>query len=91
MILPMLQKLKQSYVFGLIITKANTGLLEKEKENRMYHRSIFIHIMFKIAADVLMILMIAKELYLRSVKCTNNLKKGKRFNNTNCKHFTQLV
>ena len=30
MILPMLEKLKQSFVFGLIIMKVNTDLFEKE-------------------------------------------------------------
>ena len=53
MILPMLEKLKQSFVFGLIIIKVNTDLLEKK--NRMYHRSVFIHTIFKIAIEVLMI------------------------------------
>ena len=52
MILSMLEKLKQSFVISLIITKVNTDLLEKE--NIMYHRSIFIHIMLKIATEVLM-------------------------------------
>ena len=32
-----------------------------------------------------------KLIYLRSVKRTNNLKKGKSFGNTNWKHFTHLV
>ena len=32
-ILPMLEKLKQSFVFGLMIIKANTDLLEKGKQN----------------------------------------------------------
>ena len=53
MILPMLEKLKQSFVFGLIIIKVNTDLFEKE--NRTYHRSVFIHTIFKIAIEVLMI------------------------------------
>ena len=52
MILPMLEKLKQSFVFSLI-TKVNTDLFEKE--NRMYHKSGFIHTIFKIATQVLMI------------------------------------
>ena len=52
MILPMLEKLKQSFVFGSIIMKAD-NLFEKEK--RMYHRSVFIHTTFKIATEVLMI------------------------------------
>ena len=38
-----------------------------------------------------MVLMVGKSLYLRSVKRTNNLKKGKRFGNTNLKCFTHLV
>ena len=40
MILPMLEKLKQSFAFGLIIIKINTDPFEKE--NRTYHRSVFI-------------------------------------------------
>ena len=38
MILPMLEKLKQSLVFGLIIIKVNTHLFEKE--NRTYYKSV---------------------------------------------------
>ena len=53
MILPMLEKLKQSFAFGLIIIKVNTDLFEKE--NRMYHRTVFIHTIFKIDTEVLMI------------------------------------
>ena len=53
MILPMLGKQKQSFVFGLIIIKVNTDLFEKEK--RMYHRGVFIHTIFKIVTEVLMI------------------------------------
>ena len=78
MILPMLEKLKQSFVFGLIIIKVNTDLFEKE--NRTYHRSVFIYTILKIAIEVLMI---EKYLYLRSVKRTNNLKKARHFGNTN--------
>ena len=37
----MLEKLKQSFFFGLIIIKVNTNLFENEK--KMYHRSVFIH------------------------------------------------
>ena len=77
MILPMLERLKQSSAFGLIIMKGNTDLFEKE--NRMYHKSVFIHTMYKISIKVL----IGKSFYLRSVKRTNNLKKGKLFGNTN--------
>ena len=43
----MLEKLKQSFVFGLIIIKVNTDLFEKE--NRTHHRTVFIHTIFKIA------------------------------------------
>ena len=53
MILSILERLKQSSVFGFIILKVNTDLLEKE--NRMYHRSDFIHLTFKIATNLLMI------------------------------------
>ena len=53
MILPMLGKLKQSFVFGLIFIKVNTNLLEKE--NRMFYRSIFVHTVFKIFTEILMI------------------------------------
>ena len=53
MILPMLEKIKQSFVFGLIILKVNTDLFEKE--NITYHRSVFIHTIFKTAIEVLMI------------------------------------
>ena len=74
MILPMLERLKQSSTFGLIIIKVNIDLFEKG--NRMYHKSVFIHTMYKIATKVLMI---GKSLYLRIMKCTNSLKKEKRF------------
>ena len=53
MILPMLEKLKQSFVFDLIIIKVNTDLFELE--NGTYHRSVFIHTIFKIATQVLII------------------------------------
>ena len=86
MILSMLEKIKESSAFGLIIINVNTDLFEKE--NRMYHKSVFIHTMYDIATKVLMI---GKSLYLRSAKRTNNLKKGKRFGNTNWKHFTHMV
>ena len=78
MILPILGKLKQSFVFGLIIIKTNTDLFEKE--NRMYHRSVFIYNIFRIATEVLMM---GKKVYLRIVKRRNNLKKKRRFGNTN--------
>ena len=52
MILLMLEKLKQSFVFSLIFIKINTDLFEQE--NRMYHRSVFIYTIFKIATEVLM-------------------------------------
>ena len=48
-----LEKLKQSFVFGLIIIKVNIDLFEKE--NRAYHRTAFIHTIFKIAIEILMI------------------------------------
>ena len=54
----------------------------------MYHRSAFIYNMFQIAAKVLMI---AKPLYLRSVKRANILKKGKHLCNINWKRFNHLV
>ena len=54
MILIMFEKLRQSFVFGLIIIKVNTDLFEKE--NRTYHRSVFICTIFKIAIEVLMTL-----------------------------------
>ena len=78
MTLHVLERLKQSSSLNLIIIKGNTYLFETEK--RMYHRSVFIHIMYKIATNVLMI---RKSLPLRSVKRKNNLKKGKLFGNTN--------
>ena len=53
MILPILERAKQSFVFNSIIIKVNTDLFGKE--NRMYHRSVFIHTIFKIATEVLMI------------------------------------
>ena len=52
-ILPMLEKLKQSFAFGLLIIKVNTDLFEKE--SRTYHRSVFINTIFRIAINVLMI------------------------------------
>ena len=51
--IPMLEKLKQSFVFRFLIVKVNNDLFEKE--NRTYHRSVFIHAIFKIAIEVLMI------------------------------------
>ena len=53
MILPMLEKLNQSFVFVLIIIKVHRDLFEKE--SRTYHRNVFIHTIFKIAIEVLMI------------------------------------
>ena len=53
MILAMFEKLKQSFVFGLIMIKVITDRFEKE--NRTYRRSVFIHTIFKIAIEVLMI------------------------------------
>ena len=53
MILLMLEKLKQSFVFGLIVIKVNTDL--SEKENRTYYRSVFIYTILKIAIEVLVI------------------------------------
>ena len=53
MILPMLEKLKQSFVFVLIIIKVNTDLFKKE--SRTYHRNVSIHTIFKIAIEILMI------------------------------------
>ena len=67
MILPILEERKQSFFFGVIIIKGNTDLFEKE--NRMYHRSVFIHTIININIEVLMI---GKKIYSRSVKTTNN-------------------
>ena len=53
MILPMFEKLKQSLIFGIIVIKVNTDLFKKKK--RMCYRSAFIHTIFKIAKEVLMI------------------------------------
>ena len=39
MILPVLERLKQSFTLSFIITKINTDLFGKE--NRMYHRSVY--------------------------------------------------
>ena len=50
MILPMLEKLKQSFFFGLIVIKVNTDLFKKE--NRTYHRSVSMHTIFKIAIEI---------------------------------------
>ena len=69
--LPMLEMLKHSSVFNLIIIKVNTNLFEKK--SRMYHKSVFVHTMYKIASKVMII---EKSLYLRSMKRSNNLKKG---------------
>ena len=49
----MLEKLNQSFVSGLIIIKENTNLFEKE--NRTYQRNVFIHAIFEMAIEVLMI------------------------------------
>ena len=46
MILPMLEKLKQTFVFSLVIINVNTDLFENE--NITYHKSAFIHTIFKI-------------------------------------------
>ena len=64
-----------SFVFGLITIKVSTDHVEKER--RIYHRSVFIHIMLKIAKKVLTIG--KSSLYLRKVKRTTKLKKGKLF------------
>ena len=53
MILPMLEKLKQTFVFGLIIIKVNINFFKGEKG--MYHGKVFIHTIFKIAKEILMI------------------------------------
>ena len=53
MILPMLEKLKQTFVFGLIIIKVNTNFFKEEKG--VYHGNVFIHTIFKIAKEILMI------------------------------------
>ena len=53
MILPMLEKLKQTFVFGLIIIKVNINFFKGEKG--MYHGNVFIHTIFKIAKEILMI------------------------------------
>ena len=53
MLFPVLEKLKQGSVFGLIIIKVNSDLFEKK--NRIYHRSVFIYSIFKTATQVLMI------------------------------------
>ena len=66
------------YLHQLNNNKNNTDLFEKE--NRMYHRSVFIHNTFRIATEVLMM---GKKVYLRIVKRRNNLKKKRRFGNTN--------
>ena len=47
MTLHMLERLKQSSVFDLIIIKVNANLFEKE--SRMYHRGVFIHTVYKTA------------------------------------------
>ena len=72
-----MERLKQSLVFGSVTIELNTEL--SEKESRMYHISVFIHTMFKIARKILMI---GRSFYLRNMKHTNNLKKGKLFGNT---------
>ena len=47
-------KAKTKFCFRFIIIKVNTDLFEKE--NRTYHRSVFIYTIFKIAIEVLMTL-----------------------------------
>ena len=76
MTLPMLEMIKHSSVLNLIIIKVNTNLFEKK--NRMYHKSVFIHTIYKIATKVMII---GKSLYLRSMKRSNNLKKGNMWQN----------
>ena len=76
MTLPMLEMIKHSSVLNLIIIKVNTNLFEKK--NRMYHKSDFIHTIYKIATKVMII---GKSLYLRSMKRSNNLKKGNMWQN----------
>ena len=78
MILHMLERLKQSSTFGLIIIKAKTDLFEKE--NRINYKIVFIHTMYKIATKILTT---GNSIYLRGVKRTSILKKGKHFGNTN--------
>ena len=53
MALFMLERLKQSFISDLKTIKVNNDLLEKE--NRMSHKHVFIHTMFKITIKVLMI------------------------------------
>ena len=71
MILPMLERLKQTSVFGLMIIKVNTVLFEKE--NKMYQKSVFIH---TIATKVLMI---GKSLYLYKCETHKQLKESATF------------
>ena len=78
MILVRLERLKQSSTFGLIIIKVNTNLFREGKQNipQKHFHSHYVQ-------DCLKVLTIGMSLYLRSVKRTNNLKKEKRFGNTN--------
>ena len=53
MMLPMLERLKQSFSSGLITITVNIDLLKKE--SRMSFKSVYIHTIFKIATKVLTI------------------------------------
>ena len=46
MLLFMLERLKQSFALDLVIIKVKSDL--SEKENIMYHRNVFTHIVFRI-------------------------------------------
>ena len=74
----MLQRLKQSPVFGVTATKLNGDL--PEKESRTYLRSVLIHTMFKIDTKIPMI---GKSIYLRSVKRVINAKQETSFGSIN--------
>ena len=50
---PYFGKARKKFGRGLLIIKVNTDLVEKE--NKMYHRSVFIYTIFKIATEVLKI------------------------------------
>ena len=46
-------KSKATFVFGLIIIKVNTNFFKEQKG--MYYGNVFIHTIFKIATEILMI------------------------------------
>ena len=85
MLLFMLERLKQSFALDLVIIKVKTDF--SEKENIMYHRNVFTHIVFRI---VIKRLILRNSFYFRRLKRAGNFKKEKSVS-TNWKYFLHLI